>query len=196
MSSKPHKIVDTNKRCKHIKIEGEINPTLPGDYSIKYTAMDKAGNRTEKILSVKVRKRGERYKKERMASIRRKTRKDATKKQTAIQQTQTGLGLKKREGRRKGLVALLTGAGVAGMYALGYLADTQISGLHEEWMEKYGDWKYEVDDDKKADYQKELEAKRNEIDQKIILRNLCYLGGGAFGIGFTINLAIPKVRKK
>lgn len=181
----------------YIKIEGEINPTLPGDYSIKYTAMDKAGNKAEKILSVKVRKRGERYKKERMASIRRRTRKDATKKQTAFQETQTGLGLKKDIGRKKGLVAFLTGASVAGLYTLGYFIDSKISGLHEEWVEKYGEWKYYPDDDDEREKLKQdCIAKRNEIDQKINLRNLCYLGVGTSGIGFIINLAIPKVRKK
>lgn len=180
----------------YIKIEGEINPTLPGDYAIKYTAIDKSGNKTVKVVRVKVRKRGERYRKERMASIKRKTRKDATKKQTVHQETQTGLGLKKREGRKKALVALLTGAGGIGMGALGYLLDTKIPGYKEEWDEIYGKWKYEVDSDKKADFQKELDAKRNDIDKIRNLRTLCYLGGSALSIGFTINLAIPKVRKK
>ena len=82
------------------------------------------------------------------------------------------------------------------MGALGYLIDSKIPGYKEEWVEIYEKWKYEVDDDKKDDFQKELDAKRNEIDRAGNMRTLCYLGGGAFGIGFTINLAIPKVRKK
>lgn len=180
----------------YIKIEGEINPTQPGDYTIKYSVSDKSGNKAKRELNVAVRKRGERYRKRRIASIEKGAKRKASK-PTGYQETETGIGLKKRDGRKKGMVAILTGVCGVGMGALGYLADSKISGLHDEWVEKYRDWKYYPDgDDEKAKLREELDAKRDEIDQKVALRNLCYLGGGACGIGFTVNIAIPRVRKK
>ena len=175
-----------------IKIEGDINPTLPGNYTIKYSASDKSGNRAEKSLYVKVRKKGEKYREERVASIKSDVMKKAS---TTNRDYETGQGLK-NIGRKKGLIAFLTGVCGIGMGALGYYVDSKITGYYDEWKVKYREWKYEPDADDEAKLKEERDEIQNKIYRAERLRTLCYIGGGAFGVGFTVNIAIPKKLSK
>ena len=179
----------------YINIEGEINPTQPGDYCIKYSVSDKSGNKAKRELEVAVRKRGESYRRERIASIGKKARKKASK-PAGFQETETGLGLKKNNGRKKGMVSILTGVCGIGIGALGYLADSKISGYRDEYEKKLLDWyAYPDDDDEKARLKEECDKQKANGERAERLRNFCYFGGGAFGLGFTVNIVIPRNRK-
>ena len=94
------------------------------------------------------------------------------------------------------MVAILTGVCGVGMGALGYLADSKISGYRDEYEKKLLDWyAYPDDDDEKARLKEECDKQKANGERAERLRTLCYFGGGAFGIGFTVNIVMPRKRK-
>ncbi len=161
-----------------INIEGEVDPSKPGNYTLTYSVVDKSGNKTKRTLRVKVKSR-------------RGTSIDQTPRQQTTQRPSLIPPRKKSTSKRKPVLAVLSGLGTAGSFFAGILFNSQVSNHFHDWEDLKEDWEDETDPDKKDELKDQMDDKESKVNNSRTLRNISYIGTGAFGVIFIINIAIP-----
>ncbi len=161
-----------------INIEGEVDPSKPGNYTLTYSVVDKSGNKAKRSLRVKVK-------------LRRGTSIDQTPRQQTTQRPSLIPPRKKSTSKRKPVLAVLTGLGAAGGFVAGILFNSQITKHYNDWLDIVEDLKKETDPDKTAELKEQKKDKEDKIGTSQTLRNISYIGAGVFGVTFIINISIP-----
>ncbi len=178
---------------------GRVDTSFAGTYAITYSAADKAGNVGKKTFEITVQDAGSQQKIagkkasadkaskdkkmlidmepdwDKDASISEKLKKKKSEKQKKDKDRE------RKVSNRKVALSITTGILGVGCGVYGLIMNARIP----ERQAAYD-----------AAGQGDVDLKRSELERTGLLRNIGYISAGVFGLGFTINIAIPDNKKE
>jgi len=164
-----------------INIEGEVNPSVAGNYTITYSVSDKSGNKSKKVLRVRVRSR-------KVSSVDQRPREPRTERPSLIPPREKRA---RGKSKRKPVLGVLSGLGCAGTFLAGVIFNSQVTTHYNDWVDLDEQYKKETDPDKKKELEEARDSKKSKAETSRLLRNLSYIGTGTFGLVFILNIVIP-----
>lgn len=177
----------------NVKIKGEVDYLNPGNYSITYSVSDKAGNKAEKIVRIKVKTEKKSKKDYLDLSDYRPVKEKKTRKTNAdlIKQAE-----KKRpviSNKPKFLISLSASVVSIASLAGGLVFNNMLDKKHDAYQDAGQKIVAQKIDDlnKKKKLDTEIAEKRKEYKQTAVFRNLLYGGSALFAIGTIITIVIP-----